>query len=143
MILHCPHCGKPVEATLAAVPTIDGDGSRYYRGVRGEPAIERIVAVVCDEWGLTSELFFSRKRPEFIAVPRQAAMWLARELTGRSLQDLAPRLGMKHHATLIHGCKATAARMETDAKFLERVERVMAFLLGEVKMELKNGKVAA
>ena len=47
----------------------------------------------------------SERRNRAIARPRQAAMWLAKQLTTRSLPDIGRRFGGRDHTTVLHAVR--------------------------------------
>ena len=47
----------------------------------------------------------SKRRPANIAFPRQVAMYLARELTKASLNEIGEAFGGRDHGTVLHACK--------------------------------------
>jgi chromosomal replication initiator protein len=65
-----------------------------------------------------------RRRTSQIVMPRQIAMYLARELTESSLKEVGYAFGGRDHGTVIHACKKVKAKM------LEKPEtrRVIEFL---------------
>jgi chromosomal replication initiator protein len=66
----------------------------------------------------------SRKRPASIAVPRQLAMYLARELTTESYQEIGGAFGGRDHGTVMHACRASEERMKEDAALRRRVAAI-------------------
>jgi hypothetical protein len=62
-------------------------------------------------------VMFSPLRREGIAVPRQTAMFLCRQLTHFSLNMIGDHFGGRDHATVIHACRATQNRIDTDPHF--------------------------
>ena len=63
---------------------------------------ERIQEIVAAEWGVTSEGLRSKTRTKTLTVPRQAAMFLCRELLGLQLVEIGNRFGGRDHSTVIH-----------------------------------------
>jgi chromosomal replication initiator protein len=58
----------------------------------------------------------SERRNRAIARPRQAAMWLAKQLTTRSLPDIGRRFGGRDHTTVLHAVRRIEAlRVEDSA----------------------------
>jgi len=70
----------------------------------------------------------SKRRPNNIAIPRQAAMYLARTLTKHSLQEIGDAFGGRDHGTVIHACKAVDIMMEQDASMRGSIEFLKAQL---------------
>jgi hypothetical protein len=56
-----------------------------------------------------------------IVEARHAAMYLARDLTGRSYPQIGRALGKRDHSTVIHGCQKCALTIERDPLFRARV----------------------
>ena len=66
----------------------------------------------------------SRKRPAGIAQARQVAMYLARELTGESYQEIGQAFGGRDHGTVMHACRTTEKRMQEDPGMKLRVAAI-------------------
>ena len=67
-----------------------------------DEAPELIISVIADQYGVTQEDIISKKRSRDIALPRQIAMYLCRELTDMSLPKIGQELGGRDHTTVIH-----------------------------------------
>jgi chromosomal replication initiator protein len=52
---------------------------------------------------------YSKKRPANIARPRQIAMYLAKELTQKSLPEIGELFGGRDHTTVLHAVRKIAA----------------------------------
>lgn len=64
-------------------------------------SFDAIVSQVAQEFGVEPSEICSRSRQQGLAVPRQCAMWLARELTGRPLEQIGEFFG-RSHTTVSH-----------------------------------------
>jgi chromosomal replication initiator protein len=53
----------------------------------------------------------SPKRSKLIALSRQVAMYIARELTQASLVDIGDAFGGRDHSTVLYGCKKIAEKI--------------------------------
>ena len=84
--------------------------------------IETIQKRVADHFQIRHSDMTSKRRPNNIAIPRQAAMYLARTLTKHSLQEIGDAFGGRDHGTVIHACKAVENMMERDASMRGSVE---------------------
>jgi chromosomal replication initiator protein len=84
--------------------------------------IETIQKRVADHFQIRHSDMTSKRRPNNIAIPRQAAMYLARTLTKHSLQEIGDAFGGRDHGTVIHACKAVDNMMEQDAAMRGSVE---------------------
>jgi chromosomal replication initiator protein len=64
----------------------------------------------------------SKKKHKQFALPRQVAMYLARELTELSYPEIGAALGGKDHSTVIYGARKIEKKMETDHSLRNMVE---------------------
>ena len=71
----------------------------------------------------------SPQRSRRVARPRQVAMFLARELTMRSLPEIGKRFGGRDHTTVLHACRRVAALCEEDGTFKEEVNFLRSVLV--------------
>jgi chromosomal replication initiator protein len=78
--------------------------------------IEIIAKVVAESFNLRVADLKARNNSKHIVFPRQVAMYLARQLTGTSLPEIARYFGGKHHSTVIHSIrKIEAERRQNQA----------------------------
>ncbi len=68
-------------------------------------SLELIQKTVSDYYRIKVADMFSQRRNRAIARPRQVAMWLARELTDRSLPEIGDAFGGRDHTTVLHACR--------------------------------------
>jgi chromosomal replication initiator protein len=66
----------------------------------------------------------TNRRPKTIAFPRQIAMYLARELTNHSLQEIGDAFGGRDHSTVIHAHKLVKRKMDADPNLKMVVSRL-------------------
>jgi chromosomal replication initiator protein len=86
--------------------------------------IDRVQKGVAANYDIRLADMVSRKRPAAIAFPRQVAMYLARELTGLSYQELGSAFGGRDHGTIMHACRAIERRMTEDERLRLRVKAI-------------------
>ena len=72
----------------------------------------------------------SERRNRAIARPRQAAMWLAKQLTTRSLPDIGRRFGGRDHTTVLHAVRRIEALKAGDAQLARDLETLTRKLRG-------------
>ncbi|EPI02537.1 replication initiator protein DnaA [Enterococcus faecalis 13-SD-W-01] len=70
-----------------------------------------------------------KKRVKSIVVPRQIAMYLARELTDSSLPKIGAEFGGKDHTTVIHAHEKIQQLMDSSASMQNEVSEIKNFLL--------------
>ncbi len=73
--------------------------------------IEQIQRRVAEHFDVRIADMTSKRRPANIAFPRQIAMYLARELTKASLNEIGEAFGGRDHGTVLHACKLVRKRM--------------------------------
>ena len=84
---------------------------RSHRKIVTASAIQQIVT---DHFQLNSDDLTSAKRTKAIALPRQIAMYLCRELTQLSLLDIAEAFHRQNHTTIIHACTQVEKLLEDE-----------------------------
>jgi chromosomal replication initiator protein len=99
---------------------------------RGEPAltVERIQEVVSGHFKVPLHLLTSSKRSKEVAMARQVAMYLSRELTKNSLPDIGKQFGGKDHTTVLHGYKQIKRHIESDGQFKAEIDQLISRLKG-------------
>jgi chromosomal replication initiator protein len=99
---------------------------------RGEAVItaERIQEVVSAHFKVPLHLLTSSKRSKEVAMARQVAMYLCRELTRSSLPDIGKQFGGKDHTTVLHGYKQIKRLVESDEQFKAEIDQLISHLQG-------------
>jgi chromosomal replication initiator protein len=72
-------------------------------------SIENIQKTVADYYKIKVADMYSKKRPASIARPRQIAMYLAKELTQKSLPEIGETFGGRDHTTVLHAVRKIGA----------------------------------
>ena len=81
-----------------------------------------IIEVVAEHFGISPEDIASKKRTAELVQPRQVVMYLCRQLTEASLQNIAKAIGKKDHTTVLHGIKTITKEMETDEELKNKID---------------------
>lgn len=71
----------------------------------GQITIENIQKTVADFYKLKVQEMYSKRRPANIAMARQIAMYLAKELTQKSLPEIGDSFGGRDHTTVLHAVR--------------------------------------
>ena len=66
----------------------------------------------------------SRTRRREVVTARGVAMYLARQLTDKSLEQIGNYFGGRDHTTVLHGCRKTEALLQTEPELQQAVQRV-------------------
>ncbi|NHZ43266.1 MULTISPECIES: chromosomal replication initiator protein DnaA [Massilia] len=71
-------------------------------------SVENIQKTVADFFSIKVADMYSKRRPANIARPRQIAMYLAKELTQKSLPEIGELFGGRDHTTVLHAVRKIA-----------------------------------
>ncbi len=83
--------------------------------------IEEIQRRVAEHFSMRLTDMSSARRARAVARPRQVAMYLAKQLTQRSLPEIGRRFGNRDHTTVMHAVSRVSELMSQDAGFAEDV----------------------
>ncbi len=123
LIAHASLFGRPV--TLESTEEVLHD---ILRAHARRVSIEEIQRKVAEHWNIRLTDMSSARRARAVARPRQVAMYLAKQLTSRSLPEIGRRFGNRDHTTVMHAVKTIAELMARDSGFAEEVELLRRML---------------
>ena len=92
--------------------------------------IEEIQKRVAEHYHLKLTDMSSARRARAVARPRQVAMFLAKQLTSRSLPEIGRKFGGRDHTTVMHAVTKVTELMAHDTDFAEDVELLRRMLEG-------------
>ena len=84
--------------------------------------IDEIQRKVAEHFNLKVAEMYSDRRARVVARPRQVAMYLAKQLTSRSLPEIGRKFGGRDHTTVMHAVKKVDELIAIDQTFAEDVE---------------------
>jgi chromosomal replication initiator protein len=102
----------------------------HLRGGEKRVTIDEIQKVTADHFALKQADLISERRNRAIARPRQAAMWLAKQLTTRSLPDIGRRFGGRDHTTVLHAVRRIEELKQGDPQLARDLEALIRKLRG-------------
>lgn len=91
---------------------------------------EQIQKTVAEHFALKVSDMKAKKRTKEIALPRQIAMYLSKQLTNLSLSDIGKNFGGKDHATVIYACKQIEEKRAKDEAFNRMIENLIRKIKG-------------
>ena len=97
---------------------------------RGTLASNDVIGTVSKYFGISTERILSKDRSKDVALPRQVAMYLMRELGGISLPKIGEELGGRDHTTVMYACDKVADLIEADDRVLRQVLQLREQLIG-------------
>jgi chromosomal replication initiator protein len=92
--------------------------------------VDQIQKVVSEHFGLKQADLISERRARAVARPRQVAMWLAKQITTRSLPDIGRRFGGRDHTTVLHAVRRIESLKAEDPAIARDVDVLLRKLRG-------------
>jgi chromosomal replication initiator protein len=123
LIAHANLFGRPV--TLESAQEVLHD---ILRAHDRRVTIEEIQRKVAEHYNIRLTDMSSARRARNVARPRQVAMYLAKQLTSRSLPEIGRRFGNRDHTTVMHAVSRVSELMQADVSFAEDVELLRRML---------------
>lgn len=116
---------EDISTSLAA------DALKTLKSGKGHPqlSILQIQEEVAKYYHIQLKDLKGKKRVKSIVVPRQIAMYLARELTDNSLPKIGAEFGGKDHTTVIHAHEKIQRLMDSSVSMQNEVSEIKNFLL--------------
>jgi chromosomal replication initiator protein len=117
--------GKPIDLEFTQATLAD-----LLRANQRRVTIDEIQRRVSDHYRIRQSEMSSARRAREVARPRQIAMYLAKQLTPRSLPEIGRRFGGRDHTTVIHAVRQIEKLRQTDAELDADVRLLMRALEG-------------
>ncbi|WP_165799491.1 chromosomal replication initiator protein DnaA [Sphingomonas oleivorans] len=117
--------GKPIDLEFTQATLAD-----LLRANQRRVTIDEIQRRVSDHYRIRQSEMGSARRAREVARPRQIAMYLAKQLTPRSLPEIGRRFGGRDHTTVIHAVRQIEKLRVTDAELDADVRLLMRQLEG-------------
>jgi len=92
--------------------------------------VDMIQKTVAEHYSLKQADLISERRARAVARPRQVAMWLAKQITTRSLPDIGRRFGGRDHTTVLHAVRRIEALKAEDASIARDIDVLLRKLRG-------------
>ncbi len=125
VVAHAQLVGR--EITLEATQEVLHD---LLRANDRRVTIEEIQKQVAAHFNIRISDMHSARRARSVARPRQVAMYLAKQLTSRSLPEIGRKFGGRDHTTVMHAVRKVDELREHDSSFAEDVELLRRMLEG-------------
>lgn len=92
--------------------------------------IDEILRQVSEYYNLRLSELLSERRARDIARPRQVAMYLAKQMTSRSLPEIGRKCGGRDHTTVMHAVRKIEDLRQTDSVIEDDINRLSRLLEG-------------
>jgi chromosomal replication initiator protein len=93
-------------------------------------SIENIQKTVADFYKIKVADMYSKKRPASIARPRQIAMYLAKEMTQKSLPEIGDSFGGRDHTTVLHAVRKIGGERQKNSELNQQLHVLEQTLKG-------------
>ncbi|HSI58891.1 MAG TPA: chromosomal replication initiator protein DnaA [Ideonella sp.] len=93
-------------------------------------SVENIQKTAADFYKIKIADMYSKKRPASIARPRQIAMYLAKELTQKSLPEIGELFGGRDHTTVLHAVRKIGAERQKNTELNQQLHVLEQTLKG-------------
>jgi ATPase involved in DNA replication initiation len=90
--------------------------------------VKLIKEVVAEYFHIDIAALSAKSKVRNVTLPRQVAMYLARELTESSLPKVGEEFGGRNHSTVIHAHDKITSIMDEDADLAERISEIIVRL---------------
>ena len=87
-----------------------------------------IIEVVAEHFGIKADELLSKKRTSEVNLPRQIAMYLCREMTDLSLNEIGSFLGKKDHTTIMHGIESIKQKKVDNEELAQKIDVIRSKL---------------
>jgi chromosomal replication initiator protein len=123
MVAHATLVGRPI--TLETAQEVLHD---LIRANDRRVTIEEIQKRVAEHYSIRLADMHSPRRARAVARPRQIAMYLAKQLTSRSLPEIGRKFGGRDHTTVMHAVRKVEELRASDKSFSEDIDLLRRML---------------
>ena len=90
--------------------------------------IEDILRIISRHFGVSKGDLLSQRRHRSVVWPRQIGMYLAKQLTARSLPEIGRRFGNRDHTTVLHAIRKIEGELAGNPRLKEELEELKRLL---------------
>ena len=123
IVAHATLVGRPI--TIESAQEVLHD---VLRASDRRVSIEEIQKRVAEHYRIRTSDMHSARRARAVARPRQVAMYLAKQLTSRSLPEIGRKFGGRDHTTVMHAVRKVEELRKLDSGFCEDVDLLRRML---------------
>lgn len=102
-------CNRPLDIDIAQEALKD-----IVLTAQTTPSIQDIVEAVCRRYNVRLSDLQGKRRNQTTTLPRQICMFMARQLTNHSLQEIGTYFGGRDHTTVLHAQRKIARLISSD-----------------------------
>ena len=90
--------------------------------------IEDILRIISRHFGVSRADILSQRRHRSVVWPRQIGMYLAKQLTQRSLPEIGRRFGDRDHTTVLHAIRKIEGQIAGNPRLKDEIEELKKLL---------------
>lgn len=87
--------------------------------------VEKIISEVARTYNTSSADIRSNKRTANVSAARKVSMYIVREITGMSMEDIGTEFGGRDHSTVVYSISDVTKKLEKDTRLKETVEDII------------------
>jgi chromosomal replication initiation ATPase DnaA len=106
------------------------------RTLQAENEMTIVLSAVAEYFGLSMAELRESTRNRAVVLPRQIAMYLAKQMTAASLQEIGREFGGKHHTTVMH----SIARIDEQYHVNKDLNRIVGKLLERLRAQIGESR---
>jgi chromosomal replication initiator protein len=84
-----------------------------------------ILRTVADFFDVSEESLVGKRRTASVALPRQVAMYIYRELSSLSLKEIGSKFGGRDHTTVLHAYDKISKMIKEDKVFSQKIDKIL------------------
>lgn len=92
------------------------------------PKIEDILRIISRHYGVSKGDLLSQRRHRSVVWPRQIGMYLAKQLTARSLPEIGRRFGNRDHTTVLHAIRKIEGEITGNPRLRDELDELKKLL---------------
>ena len=119
-------------AAITDQPITLGLAESCLRGMpmrRAQVTAEEVMSLITGDFAITARELIGKSRTQSVSLPRQIAMYLLREHTENSLEDIGKIFGNRDHTTVIYAVNKIRERSQKDRMFKETLDNLSSRLM--------------
>ncbi|MGW8206654.1 MAG: helix-turn-helix domain-containing protein, partial [Hyphomicrobiaceae bacterium] len=90
--------------------------------------IEDILRIISRHFGVSKGDLLSQRRHRSVVWPRQIGMYLAKQLTARSLPEIGRRFGNRDHTTVLHAIRKIENEISGNPRLRDEIDELKKLL---------------
>ncbi|MCA8949907.1 MAG: chromosomal replication initiator protein DnaA [Planctomycetes bacterium] len=119
-------------AAITGQPITLGLAETCMRGLpvrNGQVSADDVMNLITSEFAISARELTGKSRTQMVSLPRQVAMYLIREHTENSLEDVGRIFGGRDHTTVLYAVNKIKERLQRDRTFKDLIESLSNRLL--------------